>query len=171
MAGVLTFSQYIGGPDQLIMEQTFPSNQQSVIYKYGTVTGGIAAWTFTADYQTVVVDTVTFNRYTGAPNFANSLVLGTFPSVVLTGTDLPSIINSVDATAFVNFPKEMYAGPIIPDARKNVPIVVFGYQWTIPSAGAPDQIETHRWGLMQAWEPGVSPNDPTTYAGYTELTV
>ena len=168
MAGVLTFSQYIGGPDQLIMEQTFPSNQKSVIYNYGT---DISGWTFTAEYQTVVVNTVTFNRYTGQPNFANSLVLGTFPAVTVTGSDVPSIINSTTGTVLVNFPQQMYSGPIIPDARKNVPIVVFAYQWIIPSLGAPDQKETHRWGLLQAWEPGVSPDDPTTYAGYTPLTV
>ena len=168
MAGVLTFSQYIGGPDQLIMEQTFPSNQKSVIYNYDT---DISGWTFTAEYQTVVVDTVAFNRYTGQPNFANSLVLGTFPSVPVTGDGLPSIINSTTGTVLVNFPQQMYSGPIIPDARKNVPIVVFAYQWIIPSLNAPDQKETHRWGLLQAWEPGVSPDDPTTYAGYTALSV
>ena len=67
MAGVLTFSQYVGGADQLIIEQAFPSTQRSVVYNFDR---DITGWTFSADYQTLVVDSVTFNRYTGEPNFA-----------------------------------------------------------------------------------------------------
>ena len=167
MAGVLTFSQYIGGPDQLIMEQSFPSSQRSVIYNYGV---DVSTYTFSAEYQTVVVDAVTFNRNTGAPNFANSNVIGTFPKVDVTGSDVPSIINSTAGTVVVNFPANMYTGPLYPDARKNVPIVVFGFTWNVPNVGV-TQILVHRWAFMQAWEPGVTPGDPTTQADYTGITI
>ena len=43
MAGVLTFDQYIGGADQLIIEQAFPSTQRSVVYNFDR---DIAGWTF-----------------------------------------------------------------------------------------------------------------------------
>jgi hypothetical protein len=59
MAGVLTFDQYIGGADQLIIEQAFPSTQRSVVYNFDR---NITGWTYSADYQTLVVDEIAFNR-------------------------------------------------------------------------------------------------------------
>lgn len=32
--GVLTFAQFVGGADQLILKQDFPSSQSSLIYNY-----------------------------------------------------------------------------------------------------------------------------------------
>ena len=168
MAGVLTFDQYIGGPDQLIIEQAFPSNQKSVIYNYGR---DITGWTFSADYQTIVVDTVKFNRYTGAPNFADSRVIGSFDLVDIAAQSAtaPVIINAAVGTVLVTFPANMYTGAIIPDARKNVPIVVFGFTWNTDTA--PVQTQTHRWAFLQAWEPDVALGDPVDEQDFTELTV
>jgi hypothetical protein len=166
MAGVLTFDQYIGGPDQLIIEQAFPSNQRSVVYNFGR---DITGWTFEADYQTIVIDTVKFNRYTGAPNFSDSRVIGSFPLVDLDPESdvAPRIINAAQGTVLVTFPAEMYPGAIIPDARKNVPIVVFGFTWNTDSD--PRQTLTHRWAFVQAWEPDVALGDPTEDPDFTEL--
>jgi len=166
MAGVLTFDQYIGGADQLIIEQAFPSTQRSVVYNFDR---DITDWSFHADYQTLVVNTVAFNRYTGAPNFANSTIIGSFPKVDISGEFEPSIINPEAGTVKVNFPAQMYSGPIIPDARKNVAIVVFGFTWEI--ASTPTQIFTHRWAFIQAYEPDVEIGDPVTSVGYTALVV
>ena len=66
MAGVLNFQQYIGGPDQVKVEQIFPSTQKTLLYNFGQ---DITGWTFAVDHQTIVVDTVTFNRNSGQPNF------------------------------------------------------------------------------------------------------
>jgi hypothetical protein len=164
MAGVLTFDQYIGGADQLIIEQAFPSTQRSVVYNYDR---NITGWTYAADYQTIVVDSIAFNRYTGAPNFANSTVIGSFAKVDITGANVPVAINDAVGTVKVTFPANMYPGPIIPDARRNIPIVVFGFTWTINST--PSQILTHRWAFIQCYEPDVTIGDPITYAGYTPL--
>ena len=71
MAGILSFDQYIGGADQVKVRQIFPSDQKTYIYNFKQ---DITGWTFAADYQTIVVDQVTFNRNTGQPNFANSQV-------------------------------------------------------------------------------------------------
>jgi hypothetical protein len=162
--GVLTFDQYIGGPDQVIIEQAFPSTQRSVVYNYDR---NITGWTFSADYQTIVVDTISFNRYTGAPNFANSIVIGSFAKVDISGALEPSIINAATGTVKVNFPAQMYTGPIIPDARKNVPIVVFGFTWNI--ASTPTQILTNRWAFIQCYEPDVTIGDPTLANGYVPM--
>lgn len=166
MAGVLTFDQYIGGADQLIIEQAFPSTQRSVVYNFDR---DITGWTFAADYQTIVVDSIAFNRYTGAPNFANSTVIGSFAKVDISGGNVPVAIDEATGTVKVTFPSAMYAGPIIPDARKNIPIVVFGFTWTINST--PNQVLTHRWAFIQCYEPDVTIGDPTDDAGYTPLVV
>jgi hypothetical protein len=166
MAGVLTFSQYIGGADQLIIEQAFPSTQRSVVYNFDR---DITGWTFSADYQTLVVDSVTFNRYTGEPNFANSTVIGSFAKVEVNSGSEPVAINSELGTVQVTFPANMYPGPIIPDARKNVPIVIFAFTWTM--ATAPVQTFTHRFAFIQCYEPDVVIGDPTAFAGYTALVV
>ena len=164
MAGILTFEQYLGGPDQVTAEQSFPSNQKTVIYNFNR---DITGWSFKAEYQTLVVDTITFNRNTGQPNFAESTVLGSFAKQDISGDFVPTVINATEGTVKVNFPAQMYNGPIIPDARKNVPIVVVGITWT--DAEQPPQISTHRWCFIQSYEPGVTFGDPVLATGYTSF--
>ena len=166
MAGVLNFEQYIGGPDQVKVEQIFPSTQKTFIYDFGR---DISSWTFAADYQTLVVDTVQFNRNTGQPNFSNSRVIGSFPKVEVTGTYIPAVVNAAEGTIKVHVPTGMYAGAIVPDARQNVPITVFAFTWTDNST--PAQINTHRWAFVQSWEPDVPVGDPILEATYTAITL
>ena len=166
MAGILNFQQYIGGPDQVKVEQIFPSNQKTLLYDFDR---DITDWTITADYQTIVVDTVAFNRSTGQPNFNNSTVIGSFAKVELTGGDAPAVQSASAGTVHVYFPANMYTGPIIPDARVNVPITVVSVTWSDNST--PAQINSHRWALIQCWEPDVTVGDPVSDAGYTALTL
>lgn len=172
MAGVLNFQQYIGGPDSVQVENIFPSNQRTLIYTFKDSAGAaldLTGWTFAADYQTIVVDTIAFNRNTNKPNFADSTVIGSFAKVEVTGGTAPAVLVAANGTLRVHLPAGMYAGPIIPDARKNVPITVFSLTWqdvsTVP------QINSHRWALVQSWEPDVVVGDPTLAAGYTALTL
>ena len=164
--GVLSFADYVGGADELIIEQSFPSTQRSVVYNYDR---NITGWTFSADYQTLVIDEIAFNRYTGAPNFANSSVIGYFPKVDITGSLVPEIINAATGTVKVTFPAAMYTGPIIPDARKNVPIVIFGFTWNI--AATPTQTFTHRWAFIQCYEPDVAIGNPVLDPAFVALVV
>ena len=78
MAGVLNFQQYIGGPDQIKIEQIFPSNQKTFLYNFDQ---DITGWTFAVDYQTLVVDSIAFNRNTGQPNF--SAISGTVSGAMI----------------------------------------------------------------------------------------
>jgi hypothetical protein len=166
MAGVLDFQQYIGGPDQIQVEQIFPSNQKILIYTFPV---DISDYTFSADYQTLVIDEIAFNRNTGKPNFSNSRVIGSFPRVDITGSAEPDVIDAALGTVRIYIPADMYTGPIIPDARKNVPITVFALTW---SDGQPvPQINTHRWALVQCWEPDVAVGDPITDPDYIALTL
>lgn len=164
MAGLLDFSQYIGGSDNLQTEAAFPSTQRTVVYNFGT---DITGWTFFLDYQTVVVDTIAYDRNTGAPNFANSKIIGTFPEGVITTATYVNVIDSNSGTVSVTFPGNLYTGPIIPDARSHNPITVVGITWT--DDNTPPQINTHRWAFIQSWEPGVTPGDPVLENNYTAI--
>lgn len=166
MSGILDFHQFVGGADQIKCEQIFPSNQKTLLYDFNQ---NIEGWTFSTDYQTLVVDTVTFNRRTGEPNFSSSKVIGSFAKVDLTGADAPDVVSATDGTVKVYVPAAMYTGPIIPDARKNVPVTVFSLTWSDDST--PAQINTHRFAFVQNWEPDVVVGDPIGDAGYTALTL
>ena len=164
MAGVLTFAQFVGGADQLILKQDFPSSQSSLIYNYNQ---DISGWTFEADYQVIVVDSVAYDRYTGEPNFANSTVIGSFPKAEITGPTAPSVVDAASGTVKFTIPADMYTGALFPDARRNVPIAVLGFTWT--TADSPTQTATHRWAVVQSYEPDVTIGDPTLEADYTAL--
>jgi len=176
MPGVLNFQQYIGGPDSVQVENIFPSNQKTLIYTFKNEAGtavNITGWTFSADYQTIVVDEIAFNRSTNKPNFSNSTVIGSFAKVevssISAGIYVPTILVAANGTVKVHLPAGMYTGSIIPDARKNVPITVFSLTWTDTSTVP--QVQSHRWALVQCWEPDITIGDPITSAGYTALTV
>ena len=166
MPGILNFQQYVGGPDSVQVEQVFPSNQKTLVYNFGR---DITGWTFSADHQTLVVDTVKFNRTTGQPNFGDSQVIGSFPKAEISSPFAPEVVNTSTGTVKVHLPAAMYTGPIVPDARINVPVTVFSLTWTDNST--PAQINTHRWALVQCWEPDVIVGDPTTSTSYTALTI
>ena len=166
MAGVLNFQQYLGGPDQVKVEQIFPSNQKTLLYNFDR---DITGWSFASDYQTIVVDSISFNRTTGQPNFTDSTVIGSFAKQEITGNVAPSVVNASVGTVKVHIPAGMYSGNIIPDARQNVPITVVGVTWTDNST--PAQVNTHRWAFIQCWEPDVGIGDPTREVTYTALTL
>jgi len=169
MAGVLTLGQWLGGPDNVKVESTFPSSQKTYAYNFGQ---SIAGWSFSADYQTVVVDTIAYTR-DGEPNFSDSRVIGFFPSGNIAGANIV-VTNTAQGLVQVTHPANLYpnANGILPDSRVNVPLLVVSLQWTVPGVnGSPSSINIHRIAKILAWEPGVDPNDPTlnTTTNYTSL--
>lgn len=169
MAGILTLGQWLGGPDNVKVESTFPSSQKTYAYNFGQ---SITDWSFTADYQTVVVDAIAYAR-DGEPNFADSRVIGFFPSGAITGTNIV-VTNTGQGLVQVTHPANLYpnANGILPDSRINVPLLVVSLQWTVPGvSGSPSSINIHRIAKILAWEPGCDPRDPTTLTGtnYTSL--
>jgi hypothetical protein len=164
MSGVLTFSQYLGGPDELQIKQVFPSDQSTLIYNFFQ---DITGFTFSADQQTIIVDELQFKRSTGEPNFTNSRVIGTFPYAPLPSGFQPEILDAEKGLVTVYLPAGLYTGPIIPDARKNVPITIVSLTWQ--DARTPPTIKTSRWALVQSWEPEVDPGDPVLSQDFSEL--
>ena len=166
MAGVLNFANYVGGADNVQIEQIFPSTQKTLVYNYGQ---DITDWNFHLDYQTIVVDALAFDRNTGEPNFSNSTVIGTFSTGTISTSTYVNVVNASSGTVAITFPANMYSGPILPDARAHTPITVVGVTWT--DGSTPPQTNTHRWDFIQSWEPGVTPGDPVLANGYTAISV
>lgn len=165
-SGVLLFSDYLSGPDNLQLEQVFPSTQKVLQYNFGV---DITGWTFHVDYQTLVVDPITFNR-DGEPNFATSEVIGYFAGGVISTASYVNVVSAATGRVNISVPANLYTGPILPDARSNVPVLIVGVTWT--DAGVPVKaINTHRWAFLQCYEPGVAPTNPTAAAGFTAITV
>jgi hypothetical protein len=166
MAGVLTLGQWLGGPDNVKVESTFPSSSRTYTYNFAQ---DITGWTFKLDAQTVIVNTITYDR-TGEPNFANSEVIGFFTYTVVTTSSYIAVVNTASGIVNVTHPPNLYTGGIFPDARANVPLQVMGLTWTTPASGpTPAQINSHRIAKILAWEPQVPPTNPTLDAGYTSL--
>jgi hypothetical protein len=167
MAGILNFANYIGGPDDIQVVQTFPSSSKILTYDFGQ---SVADWTYVLEYQTIVVDPVTFDRNSGLPNFAASQVIGTFPVVSYSGGGISAVVrvaNTASGIVSVTHPANMYDGPILPDARSRVPMTVVSLTWT----DAVGQTDSHRYCYVMAWEPGVTSGDPTGDGDYNPLTL
>jgi len=170
MAGVLSFSDYLGGPDNIQVEQIFPSTKRTFNYNFNT---DITGWSFNIDYQTLVVNPVSYDR-NGVPNFSSSQVIGFFPKVDVTiDATSVNVINAALGTVNITIPGNMYTGALIPDARKNVPITIVGIGWVEPAiAGVtPTQFNVHRWAFIQCYEPDVSIGNPILENNYTPFTV
>jgi hypothetical protein len=166
MAGVLSFSDYLGGPDNIQVEQIFPSTKRTYNYNFNQ---NITGWTFAVDYQTLVVNPVSYDR-NGIPNFSASQVIGFFPKVdVNIDSSVVNVINAVAGTVNITIPGNMYTGALIPDARKNVPITIVGITWT--TSTTPTQVNSHRWAFIQCYEPDVAIGNPILENNYTPFTV
>lgn len=158
MAGVLTLGQWLGGPDNVKVESTFPSTQKTYQYNFN---GAITSWSFKLDYQTVVVDSIAYTR-DGEPNFTDSQVIGYFPNGTVATATYINVVSTSLGIVNVTHPSGLYAeaNGILPDSRQNVPLLVVSFQWT--NSDTPPVTNIHRVAKILAWEPGVLPQDPTT---------
>jgi hypothetical protein len=78
-------------------------------------------------------------------------------------------MNTATGIVNVTHPSGLYTGPIIPDARANIPLLVMSFTWT--DNQSPKQTNTHRIAKIMAWEPEVVVGNPTTSTSYSALTV
>jgi len=156
MAGrLLSFSQYIGGANNVVVAENFPSTQKTYNYDFP---GNIATYSFAVESQTIIVDALSYNAADGQPNFTTSDVVGTFANVTVASSNVVPVSNA-DGTVNITIPANLYTGPIEPDARANVPINVVSVTWT-DSAATPSITESHRYALIQRYEPGVTVGNP-----------
>jgi len=161
---LLSFEKYVGGADNVQVIELFPSSQQTFTYNYGT---SISGYTFAADQQTIIVDSMTYNVSDGLPNFTNSNVLGSYANSEITSANIV-VQNASAGTVNFTIPKNRYTGNIIPDARTNVPITVVSFRWTNTNV-TPPTTDSHRWAVIERYEPDVVIGDPTLGAGFTAI--
>ena len=151
MARLLDFSQYIGGADNVIVYEAFKSS--SKVYSYG-FSQDTSLWTFSANYRTILVDSVTYDRTTGDPNFTDSTVLGYFDNLnSITGIVNGGASGDVDLT----IPANRYSGTILPDSRNQVPITVVTFDWDDGVHG----VQQHRYCILERWSSEIEPGDPS----------
>jgi hypothetical protein len=173
MAGVLSFSDYLGGPDNVQLEQIFPGDQKILQYDFPA---SITNWKFKVQAQTIVVNPLTFDR-DGTPNFSTSNVIGYFPATTIADTSVSTssyvqVVSASAGTVNITVPKDLYTGVILPDARQNVPITVVTVSWTgvaDVTTFTPAPTTSHRWAFMQSWNSNVDPGDPTTEIDFTPI--
>lgn len=168
MAGrLLSFKDYVGGADNVQVIEMFPSDQQTFRYDFD---GDISGYTFSADYQSLLISSLTYDRITGDPNFADSTISGYFTNFAT--IDANTYINPVNVTnGTIDFtiPAERYTGNVLPDARANVVATVVSFQWD--TADTPAQKRRHRWLVLERFDPqsGKRPADPADEATFVAL--
>jgi hypothetical protein len=163
---LLDFQDYIGGPDTIVIEM-FPRMQRKYTYNFNT---NISAYQFSADYQTLVLSEVSYDRVTGDPNFSTTTVLGSFPTVSNVSNTLISVTNATTGLVELTIPENRYTGNIIPDARTKVVGTVLTFQWNTSNTSTASK-DAHRFLILERYEPGVPIGDPTTSVSFTPLVV
>jgi len=165
---LLDWKQFVGGTDNVISLSMFPAEQKSFTYNFGS---SVAGFTFDLDYQTVVIDAVSFDRNTGSPNYTQSNVLGFFD---VQQVDVATYIDDSDAAngnITVTIPANRYTGKILPDARTKVATTCVSFKWTDTSTPAITNI--HRYIVTETYTAEVPIGDPTTetsaQGGYTAI--
>jgi hypothetical protein len=161
---LLSFSQYLQGGDNVKVEEMFPSTQKTFTYNYGS---DVSNYVFEADYQPIVIDAMTYNTNDGQPNFTSSSVLGSFANAEIAGSN---IVTTDASSGLIKFtiPAQRYTGPLVPDARTNVVISVVSFKWTNQGV-TPNTTESHRWAIIERYEPDVAIGNPTLDGGFTAI--
>ena len=161
---ILSFANYLGSANNVQIIELFPSTQQTFTYNFNA---SITGYTFEADYQTIIIDQMTYNTTNGEPNFTTSAVTGSYANAEIGAANIVVTDASAGLVDFT-IPKNRYTGNIIPDARANVPITVVSFRWTNTGV-TPPTTDSHRWAVIERYEPDVVIGDPTLGAGYTAI--
>jgi len=163
---LLSFKEYIGSANNVQVIELFPRSQKTFTYNFGS---DVSGYQFSADYQSLLLSDVTYDRVTGDPNFADTTVSGYFTN---TANVSPSNINNASAasgTVTLTIPENRYTGNILPNARANVVMTVLSFQWTTDDS--PVQQDLHRWAIIERFDPQVGkvPGDPADEASFVAL--
>jgi len=159
MAGrVLSFKDYIGGADNVQVIEMLPDQSKRFTYNYGS---DVSNYTFEVDYQTVVLDTVTYDRITGDPNFTDTTVVGYLGNTSTTVNVSTYVSNTSASSGLIDFtiPPNRYTGYIYPDARANVVMTIMEFAWT-DTATSPNTTDSHRWAILERYSPDVVAGNP-----------
>ena len=162
---LLDFKNYVGGSDNVQVIELFVDDQQTYTYDFNV---DISTYTFGVDYQTIVIDELSYDRSSGLPVFSDSIVTGYFANVT-GGAGLVTNRNNSAGTVQITIPEDRYAGQLLPNARTNVPITVLSVNWADSSLSNPTQ-SAHRWAILERYKPGTSTvGDPTLDSNFVKI--
>jgi hypothetical protein len=163
---LLDFKEYIGSANNVQVIELFPRSQKSFTYNFGS---DVSGYTFSADYQSILLNTVTYDRVTGDPNFADSTVSGYFTNTANVSASFIDTTSAASGLVTLTIPADRYTGNILPNARTNVVMTVLSFQWTTDDS--PVQQDMHRWAIIERFDPQVGkvPGDPADEANFVAL--
>ena len=88
---LLSFSKYLGGADNVQVLEVFKDSASTFTYNYGT---DITNYNFELSAQTLVVDSLTYDRTTGDPSFSTSTITGSFANVEISASNINRLSNA-----------------------------------------------------------------------------
>lgn len=163
---LLSFKQYIGGADNVQVEEVFKDTAKTFTYQFPA---DISNYDFELSQQTIVVDSLTYDRQTSLPSFTDSKVIGSFANAEISSVQNVTVLDALAGTVNITIPGNLYSGNVIPDSRGETPITVVSVKWTNTGV-TPNTTEEHRWALIQRYSPDRGIGKPSESAGYTALT-
>lgn len=164
---LLSFKQYIGGADNVQVEEVFKDTAKTFTYQFPA---DISNYDFELSQQTIVVDSLTYDRQTSLPSFTDSTVIGSFANAEISSVQNVTVLDALAGTVNITIPGNLYSGNVIPDSRGETPITVVSVKWTNTGV-TPNTTEEHRWALIQRYSPDRGIGKPSASAGYTALTL
>lgn len=162
---LLSFANYIGGADNVQVLEVFKDSASTFAYNFGT---NISNYDFELSAQTLVVDSMTYDRTTGNPSFSTSTVTGYFANTEIGASNI-NVINAAVGTVNITLPGGLYTGNVLPDSRGETPITVVGVRWT-DTGVSPNTVDEHRWALIHRYSPDATLGKPSDEPGFITLT-
>ncbi len=165
---LLDFKSYIGGADNVVVQEMFPGDQQTFQYDFGGI--DLTSYTFTADYQSLLLSSVAYDRVTGDVNFAETTVSGYFTNTANISPSFIDLTNAGTGVIGLTIPADRYTGNVLPNARTNVVATVLSFEWE--TGDTPPQKQRHRYCILERFDPTVGkvPGDPSLEANFISLT-
>jgi len=159
---ILTVADWLGGADNIQASKAFPSTQSTPVYNFNK---DITGWTFESTNQSLVIDQLKWNKYTGEPNFSDSIVIGSFPSTP--SSIQPEVLDALTGLVKLTLPADMYTGSLMPNGRVDVVLAILSMKWTQDDGNSDGQ----RWLVVQSWDPQTTPGDPKEEPDFIPLGV
>jgi len=165
---LLSFKQYLGGANNVLSLEMFPGDQKTFSYNFNNA--NVTGYNFTADYQSILLNTVAYNNITGEPNLTETTVSGYFTNTanISAGTYIDTSSAASGVVAFT-IPQNRYTGNVLPNARANVVCTVVSFQWQTDDS--PAQYDRHRFAIFERFDPEVGkvPGDPASESNFVAL--
>lgn len=148
----LDFKSYLGGASNVLFLEAFPRTQKTFTYNFNNA--DVSGYTFSADFQSIVLNSVTYNNITGEPNLTDTTVSGYFTNTA--NINASTFISNTQANiGIVEFtiPSDRYTGNVLPSTRANVVATVVSFQWETDDS--PVQKDQHRYVILERFDPTV----------------